>query len=155
MVLLSYCVVIQHGRPGKISWYTLRCFRIRPKFFCSSLDYRSAQSTSQVRLHPFTIHLSILLSLIFSNSSGILDPVCYVSCCGQTQHTTIAKRTVSPYWDETLFFDLKLSRQQFTDSKLTIRMFNAHTFKRNEFVGAFEFDLVCLSSRFFCMFAVF
>ena len=70
------------------------------------------------------------------------DPVCYVRCCGQSQHTTIENRTLSPYWDQMLFFDVGLTKQQFLTEKLTLQVFNANTFRRNDLIGAFEFDLV-------------
>lgn len=70
------------------------------------------------------------------------DPVCYVRCCGQSQHTTVEKKTLSPYWEQMFFFDLKVSRQQFLEGKILFQVFNANTFKRNELIGAYEFDLV-------------
>ena len=71
------------------------------------------------------------------------DPVCYVRCCGESQHTTIEKKTLSPYWEQMFFFNLKLGRQQFLDAKLQFQVYNANTFRRNELIGSYEFDLVC------------
>ncbi|KAH7819075.1 putative myoferlin-like protein [Monocercomonoides exilis] len=75
------------------------------------------------------------------NKNSMSDPVCYVRCCGQSQHTTIEKKTLSPYWEQMFFFNLKITKDEFLDGKIQFQVYNANTFTRNELIGSFEFDM--------------
>ncbi|KAK2952288.1 putative C2 domain protein [Blattamonas nauphoetae] len=69
------------------------------------------------------------------------DPVCYVQVLDKIQHTTIEKKTLSPYWEQTFFYTLKITKREFQEGKITFSVFNANTFRRNELIGKYEFDL--------------
>ncbi|KAK2963825.1 putative Dysferlin protein [Blattamonas nauphoetae] len=75
------------------------------------------------------------------NKNNMSDPVCFVKCGTQTQHTSIEKKTLSPYWDQTFFFTQKLSMFDFQNTKINFSVYNAGTFRRNELIGSYEIDL--------------
>ncbi|KAH7825291.1 putative myoferlin-like protein [Monocercomonoides exilis] len=103
----------------------------------------SSRNAGPGGVQQFSVRICVIecRDLKAKNKNMMSDPVCYIRTCGESQHTTIKKKTLSPYWEEMFFFDVKVTRQQFNDAKIQFQVFNANTFKRNELIGAFEFDL--------------
>jgi hypothetical protein len=69
------------------------------------------------------------------------DPVVKVECFNQKKATSIKKTTLSPRWDECLYFEIKdLDPKQLESEKIRLFVMDANTFRKDVLIGAFEFD---------------
>lgn len=70
------------------------------------------------------------------------DPVCVVNVMDKKQSTKIHKAAVNVVFDEVLVFEFKgLEAAQVEAGRVTISIFDANTFRRNELIGLYEFDM--------------
>ena len=63
---------------------------------------------------------------------------------GEKKNTSIIKKTLSPFWDQTFVFNKKMSQSEFEKSKVKVSVFDANTILRNELIGSYEFDYAFL-----------
>ncbi len=70
------------------------------------------------------------------------DPVCVVECMGKKENTKTHKKCLNVVFDEVLYFEFKdCFPNELETSKINISVFDANTIRRNELIGAYQFDL--------------
>lgn len=98
--------------------------------------------------YSIAVHIIEGRGLKPSDPSGTSDPVVYVNVAGQTQHTRIVQKRNDAVWDQTLLFSLKQATQQdLEQAQITISVFDADTFSRNDLIGSYSFDLPYVYAR--------
>ena len=82
--------------------------------------------------------------------SGSSDPICYVKCLGQKQHTQVHKKTVGCVFDEVFFFQYKsVGAAELDAGRIEFAVYDANTILRNTLIGVYHMDatLVYLESH--------
>ncbi|KAA6387445.1 MAG: hypothetical protein EZS28_017028 [Streblomastix strix] len=103
----------------------------------------SSQYATDGSTQPIAIRICVIEAreLKGKNSSSMSDPVCYVNVCGKQDHTSIEKKTLSPYWEQSFYYEIPMTRDKFENSTINFSVYNANTVRRNELIGAYQIDL--------------
>jgi hypothetical protein len=101
-------------------------------------DYRIQVQILEAR--DIVPHKSIGMS-IFSNNEGSWDPMVEVKVGGKTKRTEQQTNTLSPIFNETLFFTLEdVSEFQLEQTVISISLFDYNWLSTNSFLGKFTID---------------
>jgi len=74
------------------------------------------------------------------DKNGMSDPVCFVKIGDQKKNTPVQKKTVNCTWDYLMFFELKMTPEEFFHDKITLKVMDANTILRDVEIGGYEFD---------------
>ena len=78
---------------------------------------------------------------MFSNNQGSWDPMVEVKVGDQKKNSNYASDTLSPIFNETLFFDLKnVSTTDLEDTVINLSLYDHNSVAFNAFLGAFSVD---------------
>eukprot|EP01091_Cochliopodium_minus_P016955 TRINITY_DN6513_c0_g1_i1.p1 TRINITY_DN6513_c0_g1~~TRINITY_DN6513_c0_g1_i1.p1 ORF type:complete len:1344 (+),score=430.13 TRINITY_DN6513_c0_g1_i1:61-4092(+) len=93
------------------------------------------------------VHIIEARDLKGRSKNGQSDPVCLVNCFGKKRFTSKHRNTTSCIWDHLMFFETDLPPSEWEKEKITISVFDANTFFRNELIGLYEFDVSSVYGR--------
>jgi hypothetical protein len=101
--------------------------------------------------YQIQVHIIEARDLKAENSDGTSDPICYVECFGQKQHTPTIYATLSCVYDELFIFNLKnLDKEAFEEGVIKISVYDANQnpLAKETMIGAYAFDGVsCYSNN--------
>ncbi|CAI2384461.1 unnamed protein product [Moneuplotes crassus] len=85
-------------------------------------------------------HKSIGMS-IFSNNEGSCDPIVDVKVAGQSKKSEHQNNTLSPIFNETLYFELnKMSETELEQAVIDLSLYDYNALSTNSFIGKFTID---------------
>ncbi len=89
------------------------------------------------------VHIIEVRDLKAEDANGTSDPVVYVEAFGQEQHTIVKQKQNSCVFDTLFFFNAKdVDRDQLEMEQITVSVFDADTFSRNDLIGRTTFDVL-------------
>jgi C2 domain len=118
-----------------------------PKNPVSSLGGLRPEWTQGVKQNvQVRVHIIEARELMPRDSNGMSDPVCTVSVFGKKQSTETYYKTTSALWDHFMkpFEAQKVTRTEFEQATLTIRVDDANTILRDVEIGSFDLDLATI-----------
>ena len=87
------------------------------------------------------VHVIEARNLKGEDVNGSADPVVYAEVLGQKKHTKAFSNRTSAVWDETLFFNFSnLEKEQIEEAMVTVSVYDADTFSRDDLIGSYSFD---------------
>ncbi len=91
--------------------------------------------------YQIQVHVIEARNLKGEDVNGSADPVVYAEVLGQKKHTKAFSNRTSAVWDETLFFNFsKLEKEQIEEAMVTVSVYDADTFSRDDLIGSYSFD---------------
>lgn len=85
-------------------------------------------------------HKSVGMTM-FGNNEGSWDPIVEVKIWGQSKRTEYQSNTLSPIFNETLFFELSnVTQNELEEAVIELSLFDYNSLATNSFIGKFTVD---------------